>query len=311
MVTARDCAGSLSRALSAPAPPPRRRRWRGRCRRRPWSPRNGQCPDHPGRQLGAGQLQRHQRQGEDHADEGEHRGGDDPQDIAGRRRIDPQPLGQLDGMPRRSASAVRTASTTPASTSSDGRTQNRSCSHSRARTSKYPPRPGPKRTDRCRLHLRIVSRWWCGFSRPRQLISPDPNKADPSLTSERHCRALPRHRSGGHPRLCPVPKSRRPGRSCIGTGAWGDALEVGPTKVDDHPCPSAVARPTPPATCSVIPVRQARALAGPHHPFGVMLAWPPHRTMRATTPDGKRMGRGQRRHAMAGPRRRRWTSFAG
>ena len=26
------------------------------------------------------------------------------------------------------------------------------------------------------------------------------------------------------------------------------------------------------------------------HPIGVMLAWPPHGTMGATTPDGKRMG---------------------
>ena len=36
------------------------------------------------------------------------------------------------------------------------------------------------------------------------------------------------------------------------------------------------------------------------HPFWVMLPWPPHGTMTATTPDGKRIGRGQRRHAMAG-----------
>ena len=123
---------------------------------------------------------------------------------------------------------------------------------------------------------------------PSSVDLPDPNKADPSLTSQRHGRALPRHRSGGYPRLCPVPKSRRPGRSCIGTGAWGSASRSGPRKLMIISS-KAVARLTPPATCSVIPVRQARALAGPHHPFGVMLAWPPHRTMRATTPDGKRM----------------------
>jgi len=52
----------------------------------------------------------------------------------------------------------------------------------------------------------------------------------------------------------------------------------------DHARELALVRPgsTAPQETAAAPVA--------HHPFGVMLLWPPHGTMRATKPDGKRMG---------------------
>jgi hypothetical protein len=47
------------------------------------------------------------------------------------------------------------------------------------------------------------------------------------------------------------------------------------------------------------------------HPFWVMLPWPPHGTMTATRPTANASAEAKGDTSWLGPRRRRWTSFAG
>jgi hypothetical protein len=72
-------------------------------------------------------------------------------------------------------------------------------------------------------------------------------------------------------------------------------LTVGGTGIDGLGEPFLAAVPLP-VSSAARPGEPGSTVVGDHrssdrtHPFWVMLARPPHGTMRATTPDGKRMG---------------------